>query len=86
MHQPLPVQVGQRVRHWQQHFPRFDGGERTFVQNLRQVLTGQPQVANGASDLLGKAFGEAGVHARSAVGVPVLPLDAPVEVEILVEV
>jgi enamine deaminase RidA (YjgF/YER057c/UK114 family) len=49
-------------------------------------FTGQPQVANGASDLLGRAFGEAGVHARSAVGVPVLPLDAPVEVEILVEV
>jgi enamine deaminase RidA (YjgF/YER057c/UK114 family) len=49
-------------------------------------FTGQPQVANGASDLLGKAFGEAGVHARSAVGVPVLPLDAPVEVEIIVEV
>jgi enamine deaminase RidA (YjgF/YER057c/UK114 family) len=49
-------------------------------------FTGQPGVANGASELLGKAFGEAGVHARSAVGVPVLPLDAPVEVEILVEV
>ena len=49
-------------------------------------FTGQPQVANGASDLLGEAFGDAGVHARSAVGVPVLPLDAPVEVEILVEV
>jgi enamine deaminase RidA (YjgF/YER057c/UK114 family) len=49
-------------------------------------FTGQPQVANGASDLLGKAFGDAGVHARSAVGVPVLPLDSPVEVEILVEV
>lgn len=49
-------------------------------------FTGQPQVANGASDLLGKAFGDAGRHARSAVGVPVLPLDAPVEVEILVEV
>jgi enamine deaminase RidA (YjgF/YER057c/UK114 family) len=49
-------------------------------------FTGQPQVANGASDLLGKAFGEAGVHARSAVGVPVLPLDSPVEVEIIVEV
>jgi len=43
-------------------------------------------VANGASDLLGRAFGEVGVHARSAVGVLVLPLDAPVEVEILVEV
>ena len=49
-------------------------------------FTGQPQVANGASDLLGKAFGEEGVHARSAVGVAVLPLDAPVEVEIIVEV
>ena len=49
-------------------------------------FTGQPRVANGASELLGKVFGEAGVHARSAVGVPVLPLDAPVEVEILVEV
>ena len=49
-------------------------------------FTGQPQVANGASELFGKVFGDAGVHARSAVGVPVLPLDAPVEVEILVEV
>lgn len=48
-------------------------------------FTGQPQVANGASELLGTAFGDAGVHARSAVGVAVLPLDAPVEVEILVE-
>jgi enamine deaminase RidA (YjgF/YER057c/UK114 family) len=49
-------------------------------------FTGQPRVANGASELLGKVFGGAGVHARSAVGVPVLPLDSPVEVEILVEV
>ena len=49
-------------------------------------FTGQPRVANGASELLGKVFGDAGVHARSAVGVPVLPLDSPVEVEILVEV
>lgn len=49
-------------------------------------FTGQPGVANGASELLGSVFGEAGAHARSAVGVPVLPLDAPVEVEILVEV
>ena len=49
-------------------------------------FTGQPQVANGVSELLGQVFGDAGVHARSAVGVPVLPLDAPVEVEILVEV
>lgn len=49
-------------------------------------FTGQPGVANGASELLGEVFGDAGVHARSAVGVAVLPLDAPVEVELLVEV
>jgi enamine deaminase RidA (YjgF/YER057c/UK114 family) len=49
-------------------------------------FTGQPGVVNGASELLGKAFGDAGVHARSAVGVAVLPLDAPVEVEIIVAV
>jgi enamine deaminase RidA (YjgF/YER057c/UK114 family) len=49
-------------------------------------FTGQPGVINGASELLGKALGEAGVHARSAVGVAVLPLDAPVEVEIQVRV
>ena len=49
-------------------------------------FTGQPGVVNGASELLGEVFGERGVHARSAVGVAVLPLDAPVEVEIQVEV
>ncbi|WP_395656630.1 RidA family protein [Nocardioides sp.] len=49
-------------------------------------FTGQPGVANGASELFGQVFGDAGVHARSAVGVPVLPLDAPVEVEIVVRV
>jgi enamine deaminase RidA (YjgF/YER057c/UK114 family) len=49
-------------------------------------FTGQPGVANGASELLGKVFGDAGVHARSAVGVAVLPLDVPVEVELVVEV
>jgi enamine deaminase RidA (YjgF/YER057c/UK114 family) len=48
-------------------------------------FTGQPAVVNGASELLGQVFGEAGVHARSAVGVAVLPLDAPVEVELVVE-
>ena len=48
-------------------------------------FTGQPGVANGASTLVGEVFGEAGVHARSAVGVAVLPLDAPVEVELVVE-
>ena len=49
-------------------------------------FTEQPGVANGASELLGKVFGDAGVHARSAVGVAVLPLDVPVEVELVVEV
>ncbi|MEV5570508.1 RidA family protein [Spirillospora sp. NPDC052269] len=49
-------------------------------------FTGQPQVVNGASDLLGEVFGEAGVHARSAVGVAVLPKDAPVEVELIAEI
>ncbi len=48
-------------------------------------FTGQPGVINGASNVLGEIFGDAGVHARSAVGVAVLPLDSPVEVEIVVE-
>ncbi|KAB8163695.1 RidA family protein [Streptomyces sp. 3MP-14] len=48
-------------------------------------FTGQPQVVNGASELLGEVFGERGRHARSAVGVAVLPLDAPVEIEMQVE-
>jgi len=48
-------------------------------------FTGQPGVINGASDVLGEIFGDAGVHARSAVGVAVLPLDSPVEVELIVE-
>lgn len=47
--------------------------------------TGQPKVANGASELLGAVFGEAGAHVRSAVGVSELPLGAPVEVELTVE-
>ncbi|MEY4997437.1 MAG: hypothetical protein RLY59_841 [Actinomycetota bacterium] len=48
------------------------------------AFTGQPGVINGASEVLGEIFGDGGVHARSAVGVAVLPLDAPVEVEIIV--
>lgn len=48
-------------------------------------FTGQPGVVNGASELLGAIFGDAGRHARSAVGVAELPLDAPVEVELVVE-
>ncbi|GAB3762134.1 enamine deaminase RidA (YjgF/YER057c/UK114 family) [Nocardioides ginsengisegetis] len=70
-------------------------GDLSLVKRIVKVVafvastpdfTGQPQVANGASELFGAAFGDVGVHARSAVGVPVLPLDAPVEVEIMVEV
>ncbi|HEY3262929.1 MAG TPA: RidA family protein [Pseudonocardiaceae bacterium] len=49
-------------------------------------FTGQPAVINGASELFGQIFGEAGQHARSAVGVAELPLGAPVEVEVIVEV
>jgi enamine deaminase RidA (YjgF/YER057c/UK114 family) len=49
-------------------------------------FTGHPVVANGASELVGEVFGEIGRHARSAVGVAALPLDSPVEVEMLVEV
>ena len=70
-------------------------GELSAVKRVVKVVafvastpdfTAQPQVANGVSELLGEVFGEAGRHARSAVGVPVLPLDAPVEVELLVEI
>ncbi|TVT60539.1 RidA family protein [Amycolatopsis rhizosphaerae] len=49
-------------------------------------FTGQPAVINGASELLAEIFGEAGAHARSAVGVAELPLGAPVEIELIVEV
>jgi enamine deaminase RidA (YjgF/YER057c/UK114 family) len=70
-------------------------GELSAVKRIVKVVafvastpdfTGQPLVANGVSELLGEVFGDAGRHARSAVGVSVLPLDAPVEVELLVEV
>ncbi|MFJ6652788.1 RidA family protein [Microbacterium sp. NPDC091313] len=53
-----------------------------FVSSVPE-FTGQPGVINGASELLGEVFGDAGRHARSAVGVPVLPLDSPVEVEVV---
>jgi enamine deaminase RidA (YjgF/YER057c/UK114 family) len=74
---------------------RAEVGELSNVKRIVKVVafvastpdfTGQPGVANGASELFGTVFGDAGQHARSAVGVPVLPLDAPVEVEIVVEV
>jgi enamine deaminase RidA (YjgF/YER057c/UK114 family) len=74
---------------------RAEVGELSAVKRIVKVVvfvastpdfTGQPLVANGVSELLGEVFGEAGRHARSAVGVSVLPLDAPVEVELVVEV
>ena len=74
---------------------RAEVGDLSAVKRVVKVVafvasspdfTGQPGVANGASELLGEVFGEAGRHARSAVGVAVLPLDAPVEVELVVEV
>ena len=74
---------------------RAEVGELGSVKRIVKVVvfvasapdfTAQPQVANGVSELLGEVFGEAGRHARSAVGVSVLPLDAPVEVELIVGV
>ena len=74
---------------------RAEIGELSAIKRVVKVVafvasttdfTAQPQVANGVSELLGEVFGDAGRHARSAVGVPVLPLDAPVEVELVVEV
>jgi len=70
------------------------GGVDNIIKIIKVVVfvasaadfTAQPKVANGASDLLADVFGDAGVHARSAVGVAVLPMDAPVEVEILAQV
>lgn len=56
-----------------------------FVASV-EGFTGQPGVINGASDLFGEVFGEAGRHARSAVGVAELPFGAPVEIEVVVEV
>jgi enamine deaminase RidA (YjgF/YER057c/UK114 family) len=70
-------------------------GDLDLVQRVVKVVgyvasapsfAGQPAVINGASELLGEVFGEAGRHARSAVGVAVLPMDAPVEVEVVVQV
>jgi enamine deaminase RidA (YjgF/YER057c/UK114 family) len=74
---------------------RAEVGELSLVTRVVKVVgfvasapsfAGQPAVVNGASELLGEVFGDAGRHARSAVGVAVLPLDAPVEVEVVVEV
>jgi enamine deaminase RidA (YjgF/YER057c/UK114 family) len=74
---------------------RSEVGELSRVRRIVKVtgfvasapdFYGQPQVINGASDLLGEVFGDAGAHARSAVGVAVLPRNAPVEVELIAEV
>lgn len=74
---------------------RAEVGELAAIKRVVKVVgfvastpdfTGQPGVVNGASELLGEVFGDAGVHARSAVGVVALPLDAPVELELIVEV
>ncbi len=74
---------------------RAEIGELSAIKRIVKVVafvastpdyTGQPKVANGASELFGEAFGEIGRHARSAVGVAALPLDAPVEVELTVEI
>ncbi len=73
---------------------RSIAGDLTHVRIVKVVafvasdpsFTGQPAIANGASDLFGSVFGDAGVHARSAVGVASLPLDAPVEVEVIAEI
>ena len=74
---------------------RSEIGELSAIKRVVKVVgfvastpdfTGQPGVVNGVSELLGEIFGDAGVHARSAVGVAALPLDAPVEVELIVEV
>jgi enamine deaminase RidA (YjgF/YER057c/UK114 family) len=56
-----------------------------FVSSVPE-FSAQPAVVNGASEFLGEVFGDKGIHARSAVGVAVLPLDAPVEIELIVEV
>lgn len=58
----------------------------TVFVNNKEGFTAQPKVANGASELIGKIFGDKGLHARSAVGVSGLPLDAPVEIEMIVKV
>lgn len=57
----------------------------TVFVNSADGFSSQPKVANGASELIGKIFGEKGNHARSAVGVNELPIDAPVEVEMIVK-
>jgi enamine deaminase RidA (YjgF/YER057c/UK114 family) len=66
--------------------PGRTGREARRLRQRAADFTGQPKVANGASELMEKVFGEAGRHARSAVGVPVLPLGAAVEIDAIVAV
>lgn len=58
----------------------------TVFVNNQDGYTAQPKIANGASELIGKIFGEKGLHTRSAVGVSGLPINAPVEIEMIVKV
>ncbi|MFI9630968.1 RidA family protein, partial [Streptomyces sp. NPDC052042] len=88
---PYPFPAGSATR------SRSQTGVLVGIDNVARIVkvvgfvasaegfTGQPAVVNGASDLLGEIFGEAGRHVRSAVGVAELPLGAPVEIELIVE-
>lgn len=58
----------------------------TVFVNNKDGFSAQPKVANGASELIGKIFGDRGLHARSAVGVSGLPINAPVEIEMIVKI
>lgn len=58
----------------------------TVFVNNKEGFTAQPKIANGASELIGKIFGDKGLHARSAVGVSGLPINAPVEIEMIVSI
>ena len=78
-----PVVVDGHTAYVSGQLPFVDG--KLVTGKLGDTVTlEQPKVANGASDLMAEVFGEAGKHARSAVGVPVLPLNAAVEVDAIV--
>ena len=76
----------QRSTRWSESTPSPGWSRWSASSRRRPGFNGQPGVVNGASELFGEVFGEAGTHARSAVGVSELPLNAPVEVELIVEV
>lgn len=93
-----PEQAAQQARVCALNALAAVAAEAGGIDNIRRILkltvfvasdpsfTGQPAVGNGASELVGEVFGEAGQHVRSAVGVAVLPLDCAVEVELVAEV